>query len=87
MFTIHNGLGGHAARTQWQPTKAVRLAALLGTITVASFAANALTIVADANLRRRSCEAADCPASGGEGAHQTATQPARGANAPAHFRF
>ena len=30
MFTIHHGLGGHAAHLEWQLTKATRLAALLG---------------------------------------------------------
>jgi len=96
MFTIHNGLGGHAAHVEWQPTKATRLAALLGTLVVASFAVNALTILADGHLRQRPCGAADCAAIGGEAdrlarndnpARQPAPQPARGANAPAHFHF
>ena len=57
MFTIHHGLSGHAAHGEWQPTKAMRLAALLGTLIVVSIAVNALTILADSGLRRASTAA------------------------------
>jgi hypothetical protein len=88
MFTIHNGLGGHAAHVEWQPTKAMRLAALLGALAVASFAVNSLIVVADGTLRQRSPAAGDCQATCSDNpARQSAPQPARGANAPAHFRF
>ena len=62
MFTIHNGLGGHAAHMEWQPTKAMRLAALLGALAVASFAVNSLIVVADGTLRQRSPAAGGCQA-------------------------
>ena len=92
MFTIHHGLGGHAAHVEWQPTKAMRLSALLGTLIVASIAVNALTILADSHLRQRQLH--DCSTIGEEAdrlacydkpARQPAPQPAKGANAPALF--
>ena len=94
MFTIHHGLGGHAAHLEWQPTKAMRLAALLGTLIVVSIAVNALTIHADSNLRQRSSAVGDCSAIAEKIdrlacydnlARQPAPHPARGANAPALF--
>ena len=93
MFTIQHGLSGHAAHGEWQPTKAMRLAALLGTLVVVSIAVNALTILADSGLRRAST-AADCSAIAEEAerlacydrlARQPAPHPAKGANAPALF--
>ena len=62
MFTIHNGLDGHAAHMEWQPTKAMRLAALLGALAVASLAVNSLAILADGSLRQRSTAAGGCEA-------------------------
>jgi len=96
MFTIHHGLGGHAAHLEWQSTKAMRLSALLGTLMVASIAVNAVTIFADSSLRQRAPTAANCSGLAEEAerltcydklARQPAPQPARGANAPAHFQF
>ena len=96
MFTIHHGLGGHAAHVEWQPTKAMRISALLGTLIVASIAVNALTILADSHLRQRTSTVPSCSIIGEEVnrlacydnlARQPAPQPARGANAPAHFHF
>jgi hypothetical protein len=91
MFTTHNGLGGHAARAKKQPTKATRLAALLGALLVVSLSVNALTILAHGNLRQRSSAAAGCEADrlacSDNATRQPAPQPARGANAPAHFQF
>ena len=91
MFTIHNGLDGHAAHMEWQPTKAMRLAALLGALAVASFAVNSLAILTDGSLRQRSTAAGGCEADRldcrDNPARQSAPQPARGANAPAHFHF
>ena len=96
MFTIHHGLSGHAAHVEWQPTKAMRLSALLGTLVVASIAVNALTILADSHLRQGTSPAPSCSAIGEEAdrlvcydnlARQPAPQPAKGANAPAHFHF
>jgi hypothetical protein len=88
MFTIHNGLGGHAAHMEWQPTKALRVAALFGTLAVVSFAVNSLIAIADGTLRQRSPAAGGCQTACSENPErQSAPQPARGANAPAHFRF
>ena len=92
MFTIHHGLGGHAAHLEWQPTKAIRLAALLGTLIVTSIAVNATIILADSNHRQRSSAAGDCSAIAEKVdrlacydnlARQPAPHPAKGANAPA----
>jgi hypothetical protein len=96
MFTIHHGLGEHAAHLEWQPTKVMRLSVLLGTLIVASIAVNAFTILADSHLRQRTSTVPNCSAMGEEVnrlacydnlARQPAPQPARGANAPAHFQF
>ena len=94
MFTIHPGLGGHAAHLEWQPTKPARLAALLGTLIVVSIAVNASTIFADSNHRQRSSAAGDCSvvtekvdrlACYDKLTRQPAPHPAKGANAPALF--
>ena len=96
MFTINHGLGGHAAHVEWQPTKAMRLSALLGALIAASIAVNALAIIADSHLRQATSTVPSCSAMGEEVkrlacydnlARQPAPQPARGANAPAHFQF
>lgn len=96
MFTIHNGLGGHAAHGEWQPTRAMQLAALLGTLVVVSIAVNALTILADSNLRQGTSTAPSCSAIGEEVdrlacydklARQPVPHPAKGANAPALLHF
>jgi hypothetical protein len=93
MFTIQHSVSGHAAHGEWQPTRAMRLAALLGTLVVVSVAVNALTILADSGLRRAS-PAADCSALADEAkrlacydrpSRQPAPHPAKGANAPALF--
>jgi uncharacterized membrane protein len=93
MFTIQHNLSGHAAHGEWQHTKAMRLAALLGTLVFVSIAVNAVTILADSGLRRASI-AADCSTLSVEversacfdrPARQYAPHPARGANAPAFF--
>jgi hypothetical protein len=94
MFTIHNGVGGHAAHAEWQPTKAMRLSALLGTLIVASIAVNALTILADSHLRQRTSAVPSCSATGEAAdrlacfdnlARQPPPDPAKGVNAPALF--
>jgi hypothetical protein len=91
MFTTHNGFGGHDAHAERQPTKTARLTAVLGALLVASLSVNALTILADGNLHQRSPAAAGCEADHlaciDNPARQSAPQPARGATAPAHFRF
>jgi hypothetical protein len=93
MFTIQHSLSEHAAYGEWQPTRAMRLAALLGTLVVVSVAVNALTILADSGLRRASATA-DCSTLADEAerlacydrpARQPAPHPAKGANAPALF--
>ena len=95
MFTIHHGLGGHAAHVEWQPTKALRVAALLGVLIGVSLTLNTLVILADSGLRRVAT-AADCSILADESerlacydkpAREPAPHPAKGANAPAHFRF
>jgi hypothetical protein len=96
MLTIHHGLGGHSAHVEWQPTKAMRLGALLGALVVVSSVVNAVTIFADSSLRQRAPTSANCSALAEEAerltcydklARQPAPQPARGANAPAYFHF
>ena len=57
MFTMAIGPRGQAQRKGWEPTKAVRLAALLGALVLMSIAVNALTIFAD---RRESAWAFRC---------------------------
>ena len=53
MLTIPNDLRAHATHLRWQPTKAMRLAALLlATLIVMSVAINALTNHADSNPRQ-----------------------------------
>ena len=51
MFTMAIGLGRQATTEGWMPTKALRLAALLGALILISLAVNALTIFAHGNLR------------------------------------
>jgi hypothetical protein len=94
MFTIQHGLSGHAAHTEWQSTKSMRLAGLLGAFIVMSIAVNALTILADSNLRQGTSRVTGCPAVENESerlacydtlARQPAPHPAKGANAPALF--
>jgi hypothetical protein len=96
MFTIHQGLGGHAAHGEWQPTKAIRLAALLGTLVVVGVGVNGLTILADVHLRQETSTAPSCSAIGEEIdrlacydklARQPVPHPAKGANAPALLHF
>ena len=59
MFTMAIGPRGQAQRKGWEPTKAVRLAALLGALILMSIAVNALTIFADSTLRHPSSVAGD----------------------------
>jgi hypothetical protein len=96
MFTIQHGLSGHAAHAEWQPTKSMRLTALLGALIVASMAVNALIILADSNHRQPSSSATNCSAimeiadrltCYDNLAGRPAPHPAKGANAPAHFHF
>ena len=47
---------------EWQPTKAMRLAALLGALVVVRFAVNALTILADGHLRQDTSTVRSCSA-------------------------
>jgi hypothetical protein len=90
MFTMALGLRGQAK--QEVPTKAMRLAALLGTLILVSVAVNALIVVAHSNARARpsaarSCSAifekADRLACYDKVASQPAAHPFKGANAPA----
>lgn len=94
MFTIQHSLSGHAAHGARQPTKAMRLAALLGTLVVVGVAVNALTILAESSLRQGTSTAPSCSAIGEEVdrlscydnlARQPVPHPAKGANAPALF--
>src|SRR4051812_6256587 len=96
MFTIRHSLRGHAAHGEWQHTKAMQLAALLGTLVVVGVAVNALTIFADGHLRLGTSTAPTYSAVGEEVdrlacydklAHQPVPHPAKGANAPALFHF
>jgi hypothetical protein len=93
MLTISHDIRGHAGHLQWQPTQAMRLAALLATLIVMSVAVNALTNHADSNPRQQSSAAGDCSAIAEKVerlacfdnlARQPAPHPARGANAPEH---
>jgi hypothetical protein len=92
MFTMAIGPRGQAQRKGWEPTKAVRLAALLGALVLMSIAVNALTMFADSKSRHGPSAAADCSAVTettdqvacyGKLARRSAPHPFRGANAPA----
>jgi hypothetical protein len=93
MFTMATGgLRGQAKHREWSPTKAVRLAALLGTLVLVSIAVNGLIILADGSKRARSLAAGACaPIAENTDrlvcydklASQPAPHPFRGANAPA----
>jgi hypothetical protein len=63
MFTMAIGLRGQARHMERVPAKAVRLAALLGTLILVSVAVNALIVVADSIARTRPLAAASCSAS------------------------
>jgi hypothetical protein len=91
MFTMAMGLRGQAKQQEWAPSKALRLAALLGTLILVSVAVNALIVVADSNARARSSAAGSCSAILEKAdrlacydklASQPAQHPFRGANAP-----
>jgi hypothetical protein len=86
------GLRGQAKHAEWVPSKALRLAALLGTLILISVAVNALIIVADRNTRARSPAAQTCSAVMEKGdrlachdklASQPTPHPFSGTNAPA----
>jgi hypothetical protein len=90
MLTIHQGHGGRAAPREWQPTIAMRPAALLATLTAASIAVNASIIIADGHLRQPSSAAGDCATISQQAdrlacydsrAHRPAPHPFKGANA------
>jgi hypothetical protein len=92
MFTMAIGPRGQANHEGWIPTKAVRLATLLGALVLVSIAVNALTVFADSNARLRSSAAGGCSpiaetderlACYDNLASQPAPHPFRGANAPA----
>ena len=53
MFTMAIGLRGQTRHDGLRPTKAVRLAALLGALILTSVSVIAFTIFADRNLRQR----------------------------------
>jgi hypothetical protein len=89
MFTMAHSLKGQAKRDGWMPTKALRLAALLGTLVLASLAVNALTIFAHGSFRLQSI--GECSLTAYKAVRtachdnpfpQPVTQPFRGANAP-----
>jgi hypothetical protein len=91
MFTMAIGLRGQANHRELIPTKAVRLAALLGALILISVAVNAAVILADRNARTRSSAAGACAAITEKPdrltcydklASQPARHPFRGANAP-----
>ena len=85
MFTIQHSLSGHAAHGEWQHTKAMQVAALLGTLIVVGVAVNAGTSTAP------TCSAVgeevDRLACYDKLARQPVPHPAKGANAPALFHF
>lgn len=91
MFTMAIGLRGQAQREGWMPTKTMRLAALLGTLVLMSITVNALMVVADSTVRRRSSASEDCSAITESAerlvcfdnlARRPAPHPFKGANAP-----
>ena len=85
MFTIQHSLSGHAAHGEWQHTKAMQLAALLGTLVVVGVIVNVGTSTAP------TCSAVgeevDRLACYDKLARQPVPHPAKGANAPALFHF
>ena len=93
MFTMAPGLKEQANPEWWMPTKALRLAALLGALILVSVAVNALTILAHDNLYlQSSLNTSDCQLTTYKAARPTchdnlfsrpASHPYRGANAPA----
>jgi hypothetical protein len=93
MFTMALGLGRQATTEGWMPTKALRLAALLGALILVSLAINALTISADGSRRAQSSlYNGDCslpaykatrPVCHDNLPSQPAYHPFRGATAPA----
>lgn len=96
MFTIHNDLGGYAVHPEGWSTrtrgKVVLLAAVIGVGIVIS----ALAMLAGDSARQGAQSAAACSAIAQRTerlacydnlAREPAPQPAKGANAPAHFRF
>jgi hypothetical protein len=91
MFTMAIGLRGQAKSEKWMPTKALRLAALLGALVLVSIAVEALTVLAHSNLRQQSSSTGDCSliSEGPERlacydklARRPMPHPFRGANAP-----
>jgi hypothetical protein len=60
MCTIAIGQRGLASPRGWVSKKAVRLAALLGTLVVISVTLNALIIAADSDFRRQSPAGGNC---------------------------
>ena len=92
MFTMASGLRGQAQREGSMPKKAVRVSALLGALVLMSITVNALTMLADSNVRRHSSATTDCSvvtektdrlACYDKLGRQPAPHPFRGANAPA----
>jgi hypothetical protein len=92
MFTMATGLRGQARHEARIPTKALRFAALLGTLILVSVAVIAMIVVADRNTRARSSAARSCSAVTQMAdrlacydklANQPAPHPFRGTNAPA----
>ena len=93
MFTMAMGLRGQAKHEARVPSKAVRLAVLLGTLILMSVAVNGLIVLADSNGRARPSSAAGACSAIAEKADrltcydklasQPAVHPFRGANAPA----
>ncbi len=62
MFTMALGLGGQAQHKEPVSTKSVRVGALLGALVLTSIAVNALIVVADSTVRKRSSASDDCSA-------------------------
>ena len=95
MFTMAIGLKGQARHAGRMPAKAMRLAALLGALILLSVAVNALTILADGNLRPRSAAAgnsllmasAEKLACDDKLVRPVVAHPFRGATAPALNHF
>lgn len=92
MLTMAIDLRGQAKQRSWAPTKAVRLAALLGMLILTSVTVNALIVLADSNHWQRSSASEDCSvitekdgrlACFDSHARRPVSHPFRGANAPA----
>ena len=92
MFTMAMGLRGQAKPETMGSHKAVRLAAVLGSLILASVAVNSAIILADRNPQAQSSPKEDCSAIAEKTGRLAATiglptalalHPFRGANAPA----